>query len=84
MIQLQCLALVEKFNVSPLVIGLVGTLWLRFLASTRIMADDWADRAVHDSEVQMQGATQTPLYTKYNFSAFCDIPFYHFAKHSDW
>ncbi|KAL0317561.1 UNVERIFIED_CONTAM: TATA box-binding protein-associated factor RNA polymerase I subunit B [Sesamum angustifolium] len=29
MIQLQCQALVEKFNVSPLIIGLVGTLWLR-------------------------------------------------------
>ncbi|KAK6159523.1 hypothetical protein DH2020_006837 [Rehmannia glutinosa] len=54
MIQLQCKALVEKFNVSPLVIGLIGPLWLRFLASTRVMADEWADRAVHDSEAQTQ------------------------------
>ncbi|PIN18260.1 hypothetical protein CDL12_09088 [Handroanthus impetiginosus] len=55
MIQMQCQALVEKFNVSPLIIGLVGPLWLRFLASTRIMTDDWADQAVHDSEAQTQG-----------------------------
>ncbi|KAL0402664.1 UNVERIFIED_CONTAM: TATA box-binding protein-associated factor RNA polymerase I subunit B [Sesamum latifolium] len=55
MIQLQCQALVEKFNVSPLIIGLVGTLWLRFLASTRIMADEWADQAVNASEAQTQG-----------------------------
>lgn len=56
MIQFQCQALVEKFNVSPLIIGLVGPLWLRFLASTKIMADEWADRVVHDSEAQTQGA----------------------------
>lgn len=55
MIQFQSQALVEKFNVSPLIIGLVGPLWLRFLASTKIMADEWADRAVHDSEAQTQG-----------------------------
>ncbi|PIN23208.1 hypothetical protein CDL12_04070 [Handroanthus impetiginosus] len=47
-------ALVEKFSVSPLIIGLVGPLLLRFLASARIMADDWADQAVHDSEAQTQ------------------------------
>ncbi|XP_051149328.1 TATA box-binding protein-associated factor RNA polymerase I subunit B [Andrographis paniculata] len=58
MIQLQCRALVEKFSVSPLIIGLVGPLWLRFLASTRVMADDWADKAVHDSESQTQGEVE--------------------------
>lgn len=64
MIQLQCQALVEKFNASPLIIGLVGPLWLRFVASTRIMSDEWADRAVHDSEAQTQGAAQTFHFTK--------------------
>lgn len=56
MIQLQSQTLVEKFDVSPLIIGLVGPVWLRFLASTKIMADEWADQAVHDSEAQTQGA----------------------------
>ncbi|CAA0807668.1 TATA box-binding protein-associated factor RNA polymerase I subunit B [Striga hermonthica] len=55
MIQLQCKALVEEFSVSPLIVGLIGPLWLRYLASTGIMADEWADRAVHDSESQPQG-----------------------------
>ncbi|KAH6769520.1 hypothetical protein C2S51_014856 [Perilla frutescens var. frutescens] len=58
MIQLQSQALVEKFNVSPLIIGLVGPLWLRFLASTRVMADEWADQVIHDSEVQTQGEAE--------------------------
>ncbi|CAI9762339.1 unnamed protein product [Fraxinus pennsylvanica] len=54
-IQLQCQALVEKFNVSPLIVGIVGPIWLRYLASTRIMADEWADEAIHESEAQTQG-----------------------------
>ncbi|KAL6517349.1 hypothetical protein OROMI_033050 [Orobanche minor] len=55
MIQLQCKALVEDFNVSPLIIGLMGPLWLRFLASTRITSDDWANRVFEESETQTQG-----------------------------
>nr|XP_027087443.1 TATA box-binding protein-associated factor RNA polymerase I subunit B [Coffea arabica] len=55
LIQLQCKALVEKFKVSPLIIGLVGPIWLRYLAFTRIMADDWADQVIHESESQKQG-----------------------------
>lgn len=70
MIQLQSQALVEKFNVSPLIIGLVGPLWLRFLASTRIMADEWADRAVHDSEAQTQGAAHAFFFMKNNWICF--------------
>ncbi|KAG8363771.1 hypothetical protein BUALT_Bualt19G0057000 [Buddleja alternifolia] len=58
MIQLQCQALIEKFNVSPSIVGLAGPLWLRFLASTRIMADEWTDKAVHDSEAQTQGESE--------------------------
>lgn len=55
MIQLQCKALVEKFKISPLIVGLVGPIWLRYLASTRVMADDWADAVIHESESQLQG-----------------------------
>ncbi|XP_075490335.1 TATA box-binding protein-associated factor RNA polymerase I subunit B [Primulina tabacum] len=58
MIQLQCEALVEKFNASPLIVGLAGPIWLRFLASTRIMADEWADQVIHDSEGQTQGEAE--------------------------
>ncbi|KAG5584484.1 hypothetical protein H5410_044918 [Solanum commersonii] len=32
MIQMQCKTLVEKFNVSPLIVGLAGPIWLRLLA----------------------------------------------------
>ncbi|XP_060170016.1 TATA box-binding protein-associated factor RNA polymerase I subunit B-like [Lycium barbarum] len=55
MIQLQCKALVEKFNVSPLIFGLVGPIWLRLLAHEKIMNDEWADNVIHESESQTQG-----------------------------
>lgn len=55
MIQLQCKALVEKFQVSPLVVGMAGTLWLRFVALTRIFSDGWADEAINESESQKEG-----------------------------
>ncbi|EPS69689.1 hypothetical protein M569_05075, partial [Genlisea aurea] len=54
MIQLQCQALVEKYNASPLIIGLAGPIWLRFLTSSGILNDEWADQAVYDSQVQTQ------------------------------
>ncbi|KAK3002325.1 hypothetical protein RJ639_021580 [Escallonia herrerae] len=55
MIQLQCKALVENFQVSPLIVGLAEPIWLRFVASTRICADSWADEAIRESEPQTQG-----------------------------
>lgn len=55
MIQLQCKALVEKFNVSPLIVGVVGPVWLRYLAHEKVMADEWADNVIHESESQTQG-----------------------------
>ncbi|KAK2969004.1 hypothetical protein RJ640_007869 [Escallonia rubra] len=55
MIQLQLKALVENFQVSPLIVGLAEPIWLRFVASTRICADSWADDAIHESESQKQG-----------------------------
>ncbi|KAK4369578.1 hypothetical protein RND71_013370 [Anisodus tanguticus] len=55
MIQMQCKALVEKFNVSPLIVGLVGPIWLRLLVHEKIMCDEWADNVIHESESQTQG-----------------------------
>ncbi|CAI9094516.1 OLC1v1030269C1 [Oldenlandia corymbosa var. corymbosa] len=64
MIQLQVKALLEKFNASPLIVGLVGPIWLRFLAVTKIMADEWADDAIHESEshIQDEGKTFQPRF----------------------
>ncbi|KAK8579598.1 hypothetical protein V6N12_069913 [Hibiscus sabdariffa] len=55
MIEAQCEALVEKFNVKPLICGIVGPIWLRFVASTGVFDDDWADEAIHQSEIQKSG-----------------------------
>ncbi|EEF39924.1 TATA box-binding protein-associated factor RNA polymerase I subunit B [Ricinus communis] len=55
MIQLQCESLVEKFNVSPLICGVAGNVWLRFLVATGVFKDNWADDVILESESQVQG-----------------------------
>lgn len=55
LIQLQCKALVEKFDVNDMVVGVAGTIWLRFVALSRVFNDDWADEAITQSESQTQG-----------------------------
>ncbi|XP_010691467.2 TATA box-binding protein-associated factor RNA polymerase I subunit B [Beta vulgaris subsp. vulgaris] len=50
MIQLQCEALVNDFGVSPLICGIAGPVWLRFVHSTRVLDDDWPDTIVLESE----------------------------------
>ncbi|GLU17078.1 hypothetical protein SLE2022_334740 [Rubroshorea leprosula] len=58
MLQAQCESLVEKFNVNPLICGIVGPIWLRFVASTGILDDEWADHAIHESEIQKSGEAE--------------------------
>ncbi|CAN4120084.1 unnamed protein product [Withania somnifera] len=55
MIQMQCKALVKKFNASPLIVGLAGPIWLRLLAHEKVLSDEWADDAIHESESQPHG-----------------------------
>lgn len=55
MIESQCEVLVRKFKVSPLICGLAGTVWLRFVASTRVFDDAWVDEAINESESQHEG-----------------------------
>ncbi|EFJ16150.1 hypothetical protein SELMODRAFT_115616, partial [Selaginella moellendorffii] len=45
-IQLQCESLVENFGVSPLICRIVGPIWLRFVASTRVFEREWASEAI--------------------------------------
>ncbi|KAK1432744.1 hypothetical protein QVD17_09642 [Tagetes erecta] len=58
MIELQIKALVEKFSVSPVIVGIIEPIWLRFVASTKLFSDDWADETINESESQMQGETE--------------------------
>ncbi|KAL5078636.1 hypothetical protein RYX36_007057 [Vicia faba] len=55
MIELQCEALVKEFKVTPLICGLVGPIWLRFVAKTGVFDEDWANKVLHDSEMQKEG-----------------------------
>ncbi|XP_020214063.1 TATA box-binding protein-associated factor RNA polymerase I subunit B [Cajanus cajan] len=54
MIELQCEALVKEFKVTPLICGLVGPIWLRFVSKTGVFDDDWADKVIHASEMQKE------------------------------
>ncbi|GMH09675.1 hypothetical protein Nepgr_011516 [Nepenthes gracilis] len=52
MIQYQCEVLVEKLKASPLICGIAGSVWLRFVASTQIFNDMWANETMLESESQ--------------------------------
>ncbi|KAB1208345.1 TATA box-binding protein-associated factor RNA polymerase I subunit B [Morella rubra] len=60
MVQLQCEALVREFKVTPLICGLAGSLWMRFVATTGVFDDDWADHAIQDSEMQSPEEPEDP------------------------
>ncbi|CAN1187836.1 TATA box-binding protein-associated factor RNA polymerase I subunit B [Linum perenne] len=51
-VQLQCEALVEEFGVSPLIVGVVSSVWLRFVAVSGVFRDEWANDTVLESESQ--------------------------------
>ncbi|KAF7828058.1 TATA box-binding protein-associated factor RNA polymerase I subunit B [Senna tora] len=53
MIEFQCEALVKEFKVNPLICGLVGPIWLRFVSWTGVFVDDWADQVIFDSEKKL-------------------------------
>ncbi|XP_071711083.1 TATA box-binding protein-associated factor RNA polymerase I subunit B-like isoform X2 [Rutidosis leptorrhynchoides] len=59
MIELQIKALVEKFNVCPIIVGMTEPIWLKFLEKTKLFADDWADEVINESESQIQGETES-------------------------
>ncbi|XP_043723759.1 TATA box-binding protein-associated factor RNA polymerase I subunit B-like [Telopea speciosissima] len=54
MIQFQCQALVDQFSVSPLICGLAGVIWMRFVAASRVFDVGWADKVIEDSEVSQK------------------------------
>ncbi|KAL3691095.1 hypothetical protein R1sor_004746 [Riccia sorocarpa] len=49
---LQCETLVKEFSVTPLICGIIGPLWLRYVASTRVFEQAWADEALEVAEVR--------------------------------
>lgn len=42
MIELQIKDLVEKFQVCPIVVGMIEPVWLKVVASTTLFSDNWA------------------------------------------
>lgn len=50
-LQVQCETLVDRFGVTPLICGICGSIWPRFLASTDVFDKDWAQEAMEAAEV---------------------------------
>lgn len=59
MVQRQCEVLVERFGVSAYVVGIVGPVWLRYVAAMRVLEDDWPEKAIEESEVAAEAAGLT-------------------------
>jgi hypothetical protein len=49
-LQMQCECLVKNFAATPLICNIVGPVWLRFVASTRVFEKAWAEEAVMVAE----------------------------------
>eukprot|EP00249_Psilotum_nudum_P024587 c29230_g1_i4 orf=84-2312(+) len=62
-LQLQCEALVQKFGVCSLICGIVGPIWLRFLASSRVFQNEWATEALEVEEIR-NGQRRTKQFKK--------------------
>lgn len=81
MIQMQCEALVKKFGASPLICGVFAPIWLRFVASTKVLERGWANEALQaadalyeDLKQRLDGPNQdfediNPPISKYKKSA---------------
>ncbi|KAJ1703495.1 hypothetical protein LUZ63_003274 [Rhynchospora breviuscula] len=46
MLQNQCEVLMETYKVSPLICGMAGPIWLRYLVTTGVLQDGWATAVV--------------------------------------
>ncbi|GKA81781.1 TATA box-binding protein-associated factor RNA polymerase I subunit B isoform X1 [Tanacetum coccineum] len=53
MLQLQIKALVDKFNVSLVILDLVEPIWSKFVASIEVFADDRANEVINESKTKV-------------------------------
>lgn len=68
LIQLQCMVLVEEFDVNERVVDVATQIWWRYVALSGIFADEWADEAITQSESQSQGTKFSRFYLGCCFS----------------
>lgn len=55
MLVMQCKALVERFEVNPLICGYASSIWMRYVAASGVFDDGWADNAISESEDRQPG-----------------------------
>ncbi|XP_074287033.1 TATA box-binding protein-associated factor RNA polymerase I subunit B-like isoform X1 [Silene latifolia] len=65
LVEYQCEKLVEVFRVSPIICGIAGEVWLRFVASKRVFGDSWADGVIEESEIQGEKKSKVGNYAKH-------------------
>ena len=50
LMQMQCADLVKSFGVNSVVCGIVGDIWLRYLAARKVFDVSWVDKAILEAE----------------------------------
>jgi hypothetical protein len=53
MLRKQCEVLVEAFNVSPLICGMVPSIWLRYVATSGVFEDGWDTLVIDNCKNQL-------------------------------
>ncbi|KAH7277921.1 hypothetical protein KP509_38G015700 [Ceratopteris richardii] len=56
--QLQCETLVQDFKASPYICGVFGAIWLRFVAFTRVLENNWAREAIQIEDARGKKRTK--------------------------
>lgn len=66
MVQMQCQVLVEECQVSPIICGIVGAVWLRLVAASRVFEDGWDSRVIEESEdlIRHMAGGDEPIYRR--------------------
>lgn len=73
MLQRQCEALVEQFGVGPLICGLAGTIWLRYVAASQVLDDGWARKVITESKAAAAATPSQDDEQGENFAHINDI-----------
>ncbi|XP_076955681.1 TATA box-binding protein-associated factor RNA polymerase I subunit B-like [Bidens hawaiensis] len=71
MIQMQVKVLVEECNVCPVIVGMVESVWLRFMASTKLFKHDWTLIAIEESGVSGRGEQEAKSPTRNELAKRC-------------
>lgn len=78
LVQMQCEALVQSFGVTPLVCGILGPVWMKFVRSTCVYEKGWAEEALLVAEAQHEKSDKEDTEDENNALAGSSASLTHF------